>query len=177
MCKSLSTCVIIIQIYVITSWRPRQQDIRLWFAPVCTRCPSQYNTYSKMSIFRHKIASASRPFHQYPQILIVGQKHHDISLWLWSIASIIFSLYVHAQYALSVNGFFYFYWITPSATWAVLPRGPARVIPHGSSVTTGGNRSTRRKPAMFGRVKLDNTLLTCDHGNFNRTTQQNRNPT
>ena len=24
----------------------------------------------------------------------------------------------------------------------------------------------RRKPAMLGRVKLDNTLLTCDKGNY-----------
>ena len=30
---------------------------------------------------------------------------------------------------------------------------------HGSSVTTGGKWSTRRKPAMFGTAKLDNTLL------------------
>ena len=33
------------------------------------------------------------------------------------------------------------------------------------------------KPAMLGRVKLDNTLLTCDQGNFNQTTSQRRNQT
>ena len=47
-----------------------------------------------------------------------------------------------------------------------LLRGPVRSTPHGSSVTTGGNWSTRRKPAMLGRVKLNNVLLICDHGNF-----------
>ena len=46
-----------------------------------------------------------------------------------------------------------------------------------SSVTTGGNRSTRRKPAMFGRDKLDNTLLTCDKGNLNQITARSRNRT
>ena len=29
-----------------------------------------------------------------------------------------------------------------------------------------GIRDTRRKTAMFGRDKLDNTHLTCDHRNF-----------
>ena len=53
-------------------------------------------------------------------------------------------------------------------------RGPVRVSPHGSSVTTGGNWSTWRKPAMPGRVKLDNTLLTCDQGNFNQITARSR---
>ena len=48
-------------------------------------------------------------------------------------------------------------------------------IPHGSSVTTGGNRSTWRKPTMLGKVKLDNTLLTCDKGNFNQITARSRN--
>ena len=47
--------------------------------------------------------------------------------------------------------------------------------PHGSSVTTGGIRSTRRIPAMLGRLKLDNTLLTCDQGNFNEITARSRN--
>ena len=46
-----------------------------------------------------------------------------------------------------------------------------------SSVTIGGNRNTRRKPAMLGRVKLDNTLLTCDKGNFNHIPAQSRNRT
>ena len=50
-------------------------------------------------------------------------------------------------------------------------------IPHGPSVSAGGNRSSRRKPAMFGRVKLDNTLLTCDQGNFNQITVWSRNRT
>ena len=36
----------------------------------------------------------------------------------------------------------------------VLPRGRVRAIPRRSSVCTGGNRSTRRKPAVFGRVEL-----------------------
>ena len=69
------------------------------------------------------------------------------------------------------------YWITLSANWAVLPRGIARDTPHGSSVTTGGNLSTRRKPTMFGRVKLDNNLLTCNQGNFNQITARSRNRT
>ena len=71
----------------------------------------------------------------------------------------------------------YLYWITLSATKAVLPWGPVRVTPHRSSDTTGGNCSTRRKPAMLGRVKLDNTLLTCDQGNFNQITARSRNQT
>ena len=71
----------------------------------------------------------------------------------------------------------YLYWITLSATWAVLPRGPVRVTSLESRVTTVGNRSTRRKPAMIGRGKLDNTLLTCDQGNFNQITAQSRNRT
>ena len=36
---------------------------------------------------------------------------------------------------------------------------------------------TRRKPAMLGGDKLDNTLLTCDQGNFNQITARNRNRT
>ena len=71
----------------------------------------------------------------------------------------------------------YLYWTTPSAFWVVLPRGPVRATPHGSSVTTGGNRSTRRIPAMLGRVKLDNTLLTSDQGNFSQITARSRNRT
>ena len=63
----------------------------------------------------------------------------------------------------------YVCWIIPPASLAVLPRGPVRASPYGSSVTGGGKRSTWRKPAVFGRVKPDNTLLTCDQGNFNRT--------
>ena len=35
-----------------------------------------------------------------------------------------------------------------------------RAIPHGFSVKAGGNRRSQRKPALFGRVKLSNTLLT-----------------
>ena len=46
--------------------------------------------------------------------------------------------------------------------------------PNGCNVITGGNRSTRRKPVMFGRVKLDNTLFTYDQGNFNQITAWNR---
>ena len=34
--------------------------------------------------------------------------------------------------------------------------------------------STRRKPAMLGGAKLDNTLLTCDQGNFNVKTARSR---
>ena len=56
-----------------------------------------------------------------------------------------------------------------------LLRGPTRATCHGSSVTTGGNQSTSRKPAMLGRVKLDDTLLTCDQGNFNQITARSRN--
>ena len=69
----------------------------------------------------------------------------------------------------------YLYWIALSAIWAVLPKGPVRANPHGSSVTAGGIRNTRRKPAMLGRVTLDNTLLTCDKGNFNQITAGSRN--
>ena len=47
----------------------------------------------------------------------------------------------------------------------------------GFSVNTGGNRSVQRKPATLVRVKLDNTLLTCDKGNFNQVTARNRNRT
>ena len=64
------------------------------------------------------------------------------------------------------------YWITLYATSAVLPRGPVRVC-----VTTGGNRSIQRKIAMLGRVKQDNTLLTCDQGNFSQITARSRNRT
>ena len=60
---------------------------------------------------------------------------------------------------------------------AVLPRGPLRATPHGSSVTTRENGSTRRKPAMLGGVKLDSTLLTCDQGNFNQITARSWNQT
>ena len=68
----------------------------------------------------------------------------------------------------------YKYWIILSAikVLSYSPKGsPLRATPHGSSVTTGGNQSTRRKPGMLGRVKLDNTLLTCDQGNFNQITR------
>ena len=71
----------------------------------------------------------------------------------------------------------YLYWITLSASWAALPRGSVRATRHGSSVTTGRNQSTWRKPAMLGRVKLDNPLLTCDQGNFNQITPRSRNRT
>ena len=36
---------------------------------------------------------------------------------------------------------------------------------------------TRRKPAILGRVKPDNTLLTCDQVNFNQITAQSRSRT
>ena len=71
----------------------------------------------------------------------------------------------------------YLYCATWSATWAVLLRGPVRATPDGSNAITGGNRSTRRKPAMLCRVKLDNTLLICDKGNFNQITARSRNRT
>ena len=47
----------------------------------------------------------------------------------------------------------------------------------GTGVTTGGNRSTRRKPVMFGKVKLDNNLLTSDRGNFNQIIARSMNRT
>ena len=47
--------------------------------------------------------------------------------------------------------------------------------PCGSNVTRGGNRSTRRKPAILGRGKLDNSLLTRVRGNFNQKTAWSRN--
>ena len=60
----------------------------------------------------------------------------------------------------------YLYWMTLSASLVVLSEGLWRATPHGSSVTTGGNRTIRRKPAMLGKVKLDKTLLTCGQGNY-----------
>ena len=57
----------------------------------------------------------------------------------------------------------------------ILPGGPVRATFQDSSVTTGVNWSTRRKPAIFGRVKLDNTLLTCNQGNLNQITARSRN--
>ena len=39
------------------------------------------------------------------------------------------------------------------------------------------NRGNRRKPVMLGRDKLDNTLLTCDQGNFNQIIPRSRNRT
>ena len=73
--------------------------------------------------------------------------------------------------------YLYLYWITLPVTRAVLPESPIRAMLHGSSVTPRGNRSTRRKPAMLSRVKLDNTLLTCDQGNFHQITARSRNST
>ena len=71
----------------------------------------------------------------------------------------------------------YLYWITLSAIWAGLPWGPVRPTPHMSSVTTGGNRSSWRKPVMLARVKLDNILLTWRQGNFNQITVRSQNRT
>ena len=71
----------------------------------------------------------------------------------------------------------YLYWITLSASYGILPRGQIRAPPHGSSVATGGNQSTWQKPAMLGKVKLDNTLLTCDQGNFHQITAGRQNQT
>ena len=39
-----------------------QQDILLWFAVICPRRNRQLNTYSKMSIVRHKIAGVNSPY-------------------------------------------------------------------------------------------------------------------
>ena len=61
----------------------------------------------------------------------------------------------------------YLYWITLSTTSTVLPKGPVRTTPHASSVTTGGNWNTQ--------YKLNNTLLTCDQGNFNQATARSQN--
>ena len=58
-----------------------------------------------------------------------------------------------------------------------LPRDSVKATPHWPSVTTGGNRIARRKPAIRGGVKLDNTLPTCDQGNFNQITTRSRNRT
>ena len=71
----------------------------------------------------------------------------------------------------------YLYWITLWAKSAVLPRDPARATLDGSSDTTGENRSIRRKSAVFGRDKLNNTLLTCHRRNFNQITELSRNRT
>ena len=69
----------------------------------------------------------------------------------------------------------YLYWISLSATKAALPRGLVRGTPHGSSVVTAGSRSTGRKPGVLGRIKLNNTLLTCEQGNFNQVIARSRN--
>ena len=53
-------------------------------------------------------------------------------------------------------------------TKTVLPKAPARATPDGSNITTGGNSNTQRKTTMLGRVKLNNTFLTCDKGDFNQ---------
>ena len=71
--------------------------------------------------------------------------------------------------------YLYLYWISLWATWVVLLGGPVMATPFWSSVTKVGNRSTRRKPAMLGRVRLDNTLLTWDQGNFNQIAARSRN--
>ena len=42
-----------------------KQDIRLGFAVVCPRRSRQLNTYSKMSIARHKIPRVNSPLHMY----------------------------------------------------------------------------------------------------------------
>ena len=65
--------------------------------------------------------------------------------------------------------------ITLPARSDVVPRGLVRATPHGSSVIAGENQSTQRKPAVLGRVKLDNTLLMCDQDNFNQITAQSGN--
>ena len=54
---------------------------------------------------------------------------------------------------------FYLCSITLSARYAVVPRSPVRASPHGSSVTIGGNRSTRRKPAIFAWINMWQWLL------------------
>ena len=84
--------------------------------------------------------------------------------------------YEEMRYVSKVK-YLYLYWITLSATRVALPRGPVRTTPYGSNVTTLGNRSTLRKPAMLGRIKLGNTLLTCGQGNFNQTTARTRSRT
>ena len=52
---------IVILVYAINPWQTMHQDICLWFAAAYSRCHWQFNTYSKMSTGRHKIASATRP--------------------------------------------------------------------------------------------------------------------
>ena len=47
---------IVLLVCVINSLQSMQQDIRSWFAVVCPRHSRQLNTYSKMSIARHKIS-------------------------------------------------------------------------------------------------------------------------
>ena len=64
MYKGPSTCVIlyvviVTLVYAINPWQAVQQVIHLWFPTVSSRCSSQINTYSKMSITRHKIKSAN----------------------------------------------------------------------------------------------------------------------
>ena len=52
----------VIQVYAKNPWQYTQQDIRLWFAPVCPRCSRQFVTYSKMSIARHRVVYVNGPF-------------------------------------------------------------------------------------------------------------------
>ena len=60
--------------------------------------------------------------------------------------------------------YLHLYWITLSAGQAVLPM---------SSLTTG---IPGEKPTMLPRVKLGNTLLACDQGNFNQITARRSYP-
>ena len=45
--------VAVVLVYVINPWQSMQQDIRIWFAPVCSRCSRRINTYANMSTERH----------------------------------------------------------------------------------------------------------------------------
>ena len=61
-----------------------------------------------------------------------------------------------------------------AAPQVALLGGPVRATPLASSVTEGGNRTTRRKPAVLATINLDNILLTCDQGNFDQIAAQSR---
>ena len=104
------------------------------------------------------------------------QLKNRVTLVAWKITGRMSTLRVKVKIKIKIKvKYLYLSWITLSATWAVLPRSPVRAIPHGSSVITGGNRSTWRKPVVLGGDKLDNTLLTCHQGNFSHITPRSRN--
>ena len=140
----LSTVSTIVGTYQSTNYRGRQNS-----------GPSTTNRHNSSQVchggWMHKIYKVNNA--------LICTTCHDcfFCIFILHIKIEIRSLQSHSLVLVKVK-VLYLYWITLSATWVALPRGPVKATPHGSIVTTGGNRSTRRKPAMFGRVKLDNIL-------------------